>query len=144
MVHQLTPRLIDRNIIPAIVLQVQRASPFFAARYQTSQQYQYQEAMRRLDEAVRLEPSLALSYNYRGQLYGAIGQPERAVVDFDEAIRLDPLFADAYYNRGLAYAELGLQERARADLNQAGSLDSKSAEEKNDGGRIRGSSPDGR
>jgi len=41
------------------------------------------------DEAIRINPSDAQSYNIRGSVRGP-GVFERALADYDEAIRIDP------------------------------------------------------
>jgi len=56
-----------------------------------------------LDEAIRLNPQDADAYYNRGNAYGSLGQPERAIEDYAEAIRLNPTLALAYYNRGFTY-----------------------------------------
>ena len=67
-----------------------------------------EEAIIEFDEAIRLDPKLALAYNNRGASYYDLGQYQRAIEDFDEAIRLDPKFVLAYANRGFIYTLLGM------------------------------------
>ena len=45
---------------------------------------------RRFDEAIRLNPGDAQSYNIRGSVWDGPGLFERALADYDEAIRIDP------------------------------------------------------
>src|SRR5215468_9743415 len=55
------------------------------------------------NDAIRLDPRLAMAYYNRGNTYAANGDRDRAIVDFSEVIRLDPKYAVAYYNRGNTY-----------------------------------------
>ena len=43
-----------------------------------------------LDEAIRLDPNLALAYSNRGVVYRNLGHFQRASQDLYEAIRLNP------------------------------------------------------
>ena len=83
----------------------------------------YQEAIEQYDEAIRIDPQDANTYNGRGLAYGGLGQYERAIQDYDEAIRLNPQDADAYYNRGAAYNALGKSREAERDFAKAKELD---------------------
>jgi tetratricopeptide (TPR) repeat protein len=85
---------------------------------------QYQRAIQDYDEAIRLDPTNAITYNIRGLAYGELGQYQRAIQDYDKAIQLDPNDAFAYYNRGQVYGELGQATEADADFAKACSLES--------------------
>jgi tetratricopeptide (TPR) repeat protein len=86
------------------------------------------------DQAIQLDPQLALTYIYRGQHYLDVGEFQRALQDFDRAIRLngdtcaDPECAKPYFFRGLVYLDLGLYEQSVESLTQAIGLDSKLVE----------------
>ncbi|MGO9814313.1 MAG: tetratricopeptide repeat protein, partial [Isosphaeraceae bacterium] len=82
---------------------------------------------RRCDEAIRLDPKLALAYNYRGFAYDKQGGLDQVIADCDEAIRLDPKLAWAYHQRGLAYDKKGDRDHAIADFDEAIRLDPKYA-----------------
>ena len=70
---------------------------------------------------VRIAPSYARAYNYRGSFkYASLGDLQGAIADFDSAIRYDPDYAIAHANRGLLrYQQLGDIPGALADLNVA-------------------------
>ena len=55
-----------------------------------------------LDQAIRLDPNLAIAYMNRGAVYYDLRQYQRAIGDYDQAIRLEPTHAVAYNNRAIA------------------------------------------
>ncbi len=73
-------------------------------------------------EAIRLNPSFAEAYIFRGNAYYEQGEFDKAITDYTEAIRLDPKDAGAYNNRGLAYKQKGEQSKADADVKKAKEL----------------------
>src|SRR5262245_9318985 len=81
-----------------------------------------------LNEAIRLDPTSAASYNNRGVARERKKEYDGAIADFDEAIRLDPKSALAYSNRGLAREAKGEYDGALADFDEAIRLDPRSAE----------------
>ena len=85
----------------------------------------YEDAIKALTEAIRLNPEDPDLYNIRGLSYAALGQHDQAIQDYDEAIRLDPKDADFYSNRGLAYAALGKSTEAESDYAKARDLRAK-------------------
>ena len=76
-----------------------------------------------LNEAIRLDPKLAMAHNNRGAAYNEQGDNDRAIADYNEAIRIDPKLAMAFSNRGNAYSDKGDNDRAIADYNEAIRLD---------------------
>ena len=80
---------------------------------------EYDRAIEDFDQAIELQPDLAVAYNNRGNAYVNKEEYDRAIADFDQAIELQPDFAAAYYNRGNAYAGKGELDRAIADFDQA-------------------------
>ena len=80
-------------------------------------------AMLDLNEAIRLDPKLAMAFNNRGAAYNEQGDNDRAIADYNEAIRIDPKLAMAFSNRGNAYSDKGDNDRAIADFNEAIRLD---------------------
>jgi tetratricopeptide (TPR) repeat protein len=75
------------------------------------------------NDAIRLDPTNAEAFNFRGlELYGR-GDLGRAVADFTEAIRLDPGMPRAFANRGQVYLGRGDFGHAVADFSEAITLD---------------------
>src|ERR1700686_25236 len=80
-----------------------------------------------LNEAIRLDPKLAMAFNNRGAAYNEQGDNDRAIADYNEAIRLDPKHARAFLGRGIAFSDKGDNDRAIVDYNEAIRLDPTSA-----------------
>ncbi|MFQ6058738.1 MAG: tetratricopeptide repeat protein [Anaerolineae bacterium] len=87
----------------------------------------YDRAIADYDQAIQLEPDLAIAYSNRGVAYIAKGDYDRAIANFDQAVKLDPEYAVAYYNRGVAYDHKGDHDRAIVDHDQAIKLDPNNA-----------------
>ena len=81
-------------------------------------------AVRRYTEALRLNPKDAVTYNNRGYAYLQKGEADKAIADYDEAIRLAPKYAKALFFRGSAYEDKGDEGKAVADYTEAIRLDS--------------------
>jgi|GEM_PF-5413014 len=81
-----------------------------------------EEALKSLDEAVRLEPGHIDQVRERGRTYMALGRFEPAVGDFTkqlEAAEDDGERFNALHWRGYAYDRLGKNEKALADYDAA-------------------------
>ena len=81
------------------------------------------EAMTRLDEAIRLNPDHAKAYLYRGGMYMMKEDFDKAIADCTEMIRIDPDDAKAHMLRGGAYVGKGDRAKAMADFKRAMELD---------------------
>jgi len=80
---------------------------------------EFDEAIARYTEAIRLNPDAAAAYCNRGLAHCEIGEFEQTIADCAEAIRLDPNMASAYVNRGLAYYYEKAFDEAIADCAEA-------------------------
>ena len=76
-------------------------------------------ALEDFDEAIRLDPTNAITYSNRGALHSKLGQLQRAIEDYGAAIRCDPDYANSYANRAFVYYKLGEYEKGIADCEQA-------------------------
>ena len=76
----------------------------------------YDYAIADYDQATRLNPKDAPTYNNRGNAYSKKGDYEHAIADYDQAIGLNPEAPSPYNNRGNAYYRKGDYGRAVADL----------------------------
>lgn len=87
----------------------------------------YDGAIADYNEAIRLDPSQALTYHVLAYLNRAATHYEkkdydRAIADYSQAIKLDPKHAIAHNRRGLAYLNKRDLDRAFADFNEAMNL----------------------
>jgi tetratricopeptide (TPR) repeat protein len=78
-----------------------------------------EEALKHLNEAIRIVPTYTGAYVNRGNYYDKIGRYQQAINDFNEATRLKPHFAIPYYNRGNTYRKLGQYQLAIRDYTEA-------------------------
>ena len=99
---------------------------------------EYKEAIKHYDQAIRINPQLAVIYNNRGVAKGALGKHKEEIVDYDEAIRINPQDARAYYNRGNAKKALSQYDQAIADYDQSISINPQDAEAYNNRGNAKG------
>ncbi|MEK7656854.1 MAG: tetratricopeptide repeat protein [Elusimicrobiota bacterium] len=81
-------------------------------------------AVKELDEAIRLDPTLAPAYYDRGLAKQCLGRNEEGALDYGRAIELDPKDPYAHYARGLYYAGEGRLADARSDADALFSLSS--------------------
>lgn len=106
-------------------------------------EWYYQSAVIDSDVAIELAASdedSSAAYQTRGAARAALGDHDKAIVDFDAAIRLNPETAINYLDRGLAKEVLGEKDAAKADFEKAIQINGDLAEDyykdgrgKNDG-----------
>ena len=77
------------------------------------------------NESIRLNPTYAMAYFFRGDLYKTHGDFDRGLADLNELIRLDPNYAMAYFTRGNISYIKGNNVAAVEDFNKAIQLDPK-------------------
>jgi len=80
-----------------------------------------------LNDAIRLDPTHAWVYNWRGILWREKKNHEKAIADHTEAIKLEPGDSLSYVNRGLALADAKQYDKAIDDFNQAIRFDPENA-----------------
>jgi tetratricopeptide (TPR) repeat protein len=101
---------------------VEPASAAYSAGAELVFAGEYEAAIEKLSEAIRLDPRYAPAYSSRGSAYLHTGESQAAIQDYDTAIRLapeNPDLADDYYNRAFAYLTLGEYQQAIEDYTQA-------------------------
>ncbi|MBD2542408.1 MULTISPECIES: serine protease [Planktothricoides] len=120
--ERLQARVSRPNLQPRETTQPSNTQSDRAFLEQGNEQYNrqdYESAIASYNQAIRINPELALAYNNRGAAYADQGKLDQAIADYNQAIRINPEDADAYNNRGAAYADQGKLDQAIADFNQA-------------------------
>lgn len=79
--------------------------------------HDFERALRDLDEAVRLSPQDAESYNLRAIVHSGLGDQERAIADSERAIELG--HPNAWNNKAIFLEKAGREEEALEDWNRA-------------------------
>ncbi len=82
-------------------------------------QKDYNAALAKFDQAIKLFPGNADAYVFRGQAKYHLMQYKDAIVDFDKAIDLQSEYAEAFDIRGICKAELGDKDGACQDWMRA-------------------------
>jgi tetratricopeptide (TPR) repeat protein len=101
------------------------ATAYYKRGHKLLEDGHFAEAIQQLDEAVRLDPRLALAYNARGFAHYRLKQYGEAVADFNSALGLNPAYANAYLNRSVARRASGDAAGADADAAKARQLTAK-------------------
>ncbi len=83
----------------------------------------YDKAIADYTEAIRLDPTSAHAYLFRGQAHSGNKDYDEAIVDFTAAIRLNPKIAVAYQCRGEVWGVKDEPGNAIADFTEAIRLD---------------------
>jgi Tfp pilus assembly protein PilF/DNA-directed RNA polymerase subunit RPC12/RpoP len=87
-------------------------------------QGRYDEAIENFTRAIELDPTYALAYFNRGNVYARrLQRYDKALADYNQAIEMSPIDAAAYTNRGAVYASLERDDEALEDLERAIQLD---------------------
>lgn len=94
---------------------------------------QYEQAIEDFNRTIRVYPTNALAFNYRGTCRYILGKTDKmdkqqrqvleAIKDFSAAIRISPKYASAYANRGNAKVCVHLYNEAINDFSEAISID---------------------
>ena len=79
--------------------------------------FEYRDALKQYDIAIKLNPNNAEAYVLRGDAKYWTSNYESAIRDYDKAISLDPNNSEAYWGRGDAKNALGLYNQALQDYN---------------------------
>lgn len=81
------------------------------------------EAINHLTEAILLNPSSAILYATRANVFIKLKKPNAAIRDADAALKVNPDSAKGFKVRGMARAMLGLWKEAASDLRVASMID---------------------
>lgn len=93
---------------------------YWVLAFVQSHRQRHDEALRHLDEALRLNPSFADGYALKGGILTSVGRPAEGVPLLHAAMRLAPQSGYTYFMLlGRAYFALGQLEQARINLEHA-------------------------
>ena len=76
----------------------------------------YDRAIADINQAIKLNPSLANAYDTRCEAYVKKGDYDHAITDCNQAIKLDSTHTNSYYSRGIAYKNKGSRNQAVEDF----------------------------
>jgi predicted Zn-dependent protease len=79
-------------------------------------------ALRKVDEAIKIEPDEAAFYGLRGEIRTAQNRPKQALRDLDRAVALNPDYFRPLLQRGLTRRMVGATEGAARDLERSVAL----------------------
>jgi tetratricopeptide (TPR) repeat protein len=88
------------------------------------EQENFEQAVQMFDQALQIDPNLALALNGRGYAQLRLHNYQGAISDCSQAIRLNPGYGNAYLNRSVAKRASGDVAGAREDQHRAMELDS--------------------
>ncbi len=92
----------------------------------------YQEALKKFQEALKLDKNLAVDANYNfGIVYSKLGEPEKAIKHYQDAIRVNPKSALPNLNLGLIFLKQKKYQEAVQPLRTAIRVSPKLAREAN-------------
>jgi tetratricopeptide (TPR) repeat protein len=83
----------------------------------------HQEAISCFDQALALDPRIAVAWNNKGNALTDLGRHEEAISCFDQALALDPRIVEAWNNKGNSLYNLGRGEETLACFDQALAID---------------------
>jgi tetratricopeptide (TPR) repeat protein len=76
----------------------------------------YEEALKDLNESIRLFPTNPVAFNNRGIILNSMHRYPEALVNLNQAIKLNPDYPDALENRGLVKVAMGQYKDAIEDF----------------------------
>ena len=91
--------------------------------HETGNFHKPREALKYLDQAIKLNPNKGDAYGHRGIAYFQLGNYHLSVENHTQAIKVDPKYIMHYINRAHAYFQLRMYEEAIEDTAQATELD---------------------
>jgi Tfp pilus assembly protein PilF len=82
-------------------------------------QQKFDEAIKKLYEAIRRNPQSAKAHETLGVVYSSRNELSKAIANYDSALRLDPKLTNSYIYRGCANVRLQWNTRAIPDFDRA-------------------------
>ncbi len=88
----------------------------------------YGKALKKYDEAIKINPQFAFAYHQRSQIYYKFNDNKKAIADCVKALQLDPKIFEAYFNLAIARFYDKDYDRAIIDFSTALALNPKDKE----------------
>lgn len=104
-----------RRFLQAIEADRNFYRPFFQRAVLFRREGKYDDALRDLDHAVRLNPMNAITFFNRGIVLYLLGNLEKSLEEFSKAIYIDELTPEFFFNRALVYKKMDMMRRATDD-----------------------------
>lgn len=102
----------------ATKLPVKNARPFRNMAIELVRLERFDEALEKIAEAIKIEPSNVLNYGLRAEIFERANNLEEAIKSYTELINREKT-ATNYHARGVIYAKLSRFEEALADYSRA-------------------------
>ncbi len=96
-------------------------------KQQVSHNDAYNDVIKDLDKAIKLNPTFSFAYYNRGNVKCMQKNFTEAISDYTQAVKFLPDMAQAYFNRGLTLIYLQDKEKGCMDISKAGELGIKDA-----------------
>ncbi len=84
---------------------------------------EYEAAIDRYSNVIKLNPRLTLAYNNRGNVHFSKEDYDLAIQDYSKALAIDPGMAVAFYGRGVVYLSIEDYDNAIKDFSKAIEMD---------------------
>ncbi|MFQ5543367.1 MAG: tetratricopeptide repeat protein [Nitrospiria bacterium] len=93
-------------------------------------QKKYKDAVRELNNALNVNPTIVVVHNLLGEVYSKLNEPQKAISAYREAIRITPDDINAHYNLACVYRKNGSEALAEEEFNKVLALSPQLQEEK--------------
>jgi tetratricopeptide (TPR) repeat protein len=118
-----SPRQLQDSALRDAVPKGADANYFYRKGRSYADQERFDVAMPFFNQAIQLDPNMAVALNARCYAHLRLHQIDEALADCSEAIRLNSSYANAYRNRAVAKHFAGDKAGAAEDFRRAGELE---------------------
>ncbi len=108
---------------PTPVWSTSPASKHIEAGIQLQEKGELEEALKKYQKALKIDPNIAQTYHLIGNIYYALQNPQEALWSYQQALILNPNIAEVHYDLGNLYFDLGEYSIAIEHYKQALTLD---------------------
>ena len=121
--------VVARLLLPFVLVTAARAAApqdaaeLLAQGEKLALESQFADALALLDQALELDPGLAMAWNWHGHCHAGLGNPDVALISYQRALEILPDYAWTHYAIGMAQRNLGHPEESIAGYSRALELD---------------------